>query len=59
MVKLTVKVVTDLLTILALTEFIKKYKIVAASYIMTLALKYKYKRALYIKQTVSLYIKLN
>ena len=58
MINLIVKVVTDLLAILALTEFIKKYKTVVASYIMTLASGYKYKRTLRVKQTESLYIKL-
>ena len=55
MVNLTVKVLIDPLTILALTEFMKKYKIVAASYIITLASESKYKRALYIEQIESLY----
>ena len=58
MVDLAVKAVTDPLTILALTEFIKKYKVIAVSYIMTLALGYKHKRTLRVKQTESLYIKL-
>ena len=58
MVNLIVKVVADPLTILALTEFIKKYKTVAINYIMTLASEYKHKRTLRVKQTESLYIEL-
>ena len=59
MVDLTVKAVADPLTILALTEFVKKHKTVAASYIMmTLTSEYKHKRTLRVKQTESLYIKL-
>ena len=58
MVDLIVKVVADPLTILALIKFIKKYKIVAASYVVTLTSGYKHKWALYIKQIKSLYIKL-
>ena len=58
MVDLAVKVIADLLTILALTEFIKKYKTVAISYIMILISGYKYKRTLRIKQIKSLYIEL-
>ena len=54
MVDLIVKAVTDPLTILALTEFFKKYKTVAIK--ITLASGYKYKRVLYIEQTDSLYI---
>ena len=49
MVDLIVKIVTDSLAILALMKFIKKYKTVAASYIMTLTLKHKYKRELRIE----------
>ena len=58
MVNLIVKVVTDLLTILTLTEFIKKYKTVTINYVMTLASEYKHKRTLRVKQTENLYIKL-
>ena len=58
MVDLAVKVVADLLTILALTEFIKKYKTVAINYVMTLISGYKHKRTLRVEQIESLYIKL-
>ena len=58
MVNLTVKAVINSLTILALTEFIKKYKTVAANYVMTLASGYKHERTLRVKQTESLYKKL-
>ena len=44
MVGLIVKVVTDPLAILALTEFIKKYKIVTINYVMTLASGYKHEK---------------
>ena len=58
MINLIVKVVTYPLTILALTEFIKKYKTITINYIMTLASEYKHKRTLRVKQIESLYIKL-
>ena len=58
MVNLAVKVVANSLTILALTEFIKKHKTVAINYIMTLASGYKHERTLRVKQTENLYIKL-
>ena len=58
MVNLTVKVVTDPLTILVLTEFFKKYKTVAISYVMTLASEYKHKRTLRVEQIKSLYAEL-
>ena len=58
MVNLAVKVVADPLTILALTEFIKKYKTVAINYMMTLTSGYKHRRTQGIKQTESLYIEL-
>ena len=58
MVNLAVKAVADPLTILALTEFIKKHKMIAISYVMTLASGYKHKRTLRVEQTESLYIKL-
>ena len=58
MVDLIVRVVTDILTILALTEFIKKHKIIVISYIMTLTSGYKHKRTLRVKQIKSLYIKI-
>ena len=58
MVNLAVKVVADPLAILSLTEFIKKHKTIAASYIMTLASGFKHKRTLRVEQTESLYIKL-
>ena len=49
MVDLIVKAVADPLTILALTEFIKKHKTVAINYIMTLTSEYKHERTLHIK----------
>ena len=58
MVDLIAKVVSDPLTILALTKFIKKHKTLTINYIMTLASEYKHKRTLRIEQTESLYIKL-
>ena len=58
MVGLAVKAVADPLAILALTEFIKKYKTVAINYVMTLASEYKHERTLRVKQIKSLYIKL-
>ena len=58
MVNLIVKAVANPLTILALTKFIKKYKTIAISYVMTLASGYKHERTLRVKKTESLYIKL-
>ena len=58
MVDLAAKAVADPLAILSLTEFIKEHKIIAASYIMTLASGYKHERTLRVKQTESLYIEL-